>query len=93
MKAESNIVWIPIVGTIKAGPSGIAIQHFESYSLVDSKKIERDFEYCWLKITGDSMIGDMIANGDLALVKNNSIYENGSIGAVIIKREEKTLNT
>lgn len=35
----------------------------------------------------------MITNGDLALVKNNSIYENGAIGAVIIKREEKTLNT
>ena len=93
MKAESNIVQIPIVGTIKAGPNGIAEQHFEGYSPVDRKKIERDFEYCWLKITGDSMIGDMIANGDLALVKNNSIYENGSIGAVIIKREEKTLNT
>lgn len=36
---------------------------------MDSKKIERDFGYRWLKITGDSMIGDMIANGDLALVK------------------------
>lgn len=35
----------------------------------------------------------MIANGVLALVKRNYIYENSAIGAVIIKREEKTLNT
>lgn len=91
MKAESNIVQIPIIGTIKAGPNGIAEQHFEGYSPVDRKKIERDFEYYWLKITGDSMIGDMIANGDLALIKKTPIFENGDICAVIVDGEEGTL--
>ena len=91
MKAESNIVQIPIVGTIKAGPNGIAEQHFEGYSPVDRKKIEQDFEYYWLKITGDSMIGDMIADGDLALIKKTPMFENGDICAVIVDGEEETL--
>ena len=58
---------------------------------MDRDKIESDFDYYWLKVYGDSMIGDMIGAGDLALIKKTPIFENGDICAVIVDGEEGTL--
>lgn len=91
MRSEFNVIQVPVVGSIKAGPNGIAEENYDGFASVDRDKIESDFDYYWLKVYGDSMIGDMIGAGDLALIKKTLIFENGDICAVIVDGEEGTL--
>ncbi|UQS83518.1 helix-turn-helix domain-containing protein [Bombilactobacillus thymidiniphilus] len=86
-----SLVAIPIVGSIKAGPNGIAQLDFDGYASVTPSDIDRTFNYYWLKVSGKSMIGDGIYEGDLALIKQTSFFNNGDICAVIVDGEEGTL--
>ena len=81
----------PIVGTIKAGPNGIAQSNYSGYSKVSDEDIDQSYNYYWLRVIGDSMIGDGILEGDLALIKQTPEFENGNICAVIVDGEEGTL--
>lgn len=91
MRSEFNVIQVPVVGSIKAGPNGIAEENYNGFSSVDRDKIESDFDYYWLKVYGDSMIGDGILEGDLALIKQTPEFENRDICAVIVDGEEGTL--
>lgn len=86
-----GVVNYPIVGEIKAGPNGIAEKMYEGYSAVLSSDVDRSYEYFWLKVYGDFMVGDGILDGDLALIKQTPEFENDDICAVIVDGEEGTL--
>ena len=86
-----GIVDYPIVRSIKAGPNGIAQLDYSGYSAVLVKDIDQSYNYYWLRVVGDSMIGDGILEGDLALIKQTPEFENGDICAVIVDGEEGTL--
>ena len=86
-----GVVDYPIVGTIKAGPNGIAQLDYSGYSEVLVKNIDQSYNYYWLRVVGDSMTGDGILEGDLALIKQTPEFENGDICAVIVDGEEGTL--
>jgi repressor LexA len=87
---DSNIVEIPIYGTIKAGYDLIAEQNIIGYEVV-SKKLVSDGEYFYLIVKGDSMIGDGITDGCKVLIRRQNYVENGKIGVVLIDGEEATL--
>lgn len=82
---------IPIVGTVVAGPNGYAYQNIEGYEPVFDTEISKSAEYIWLKVSGESMIGDGINSGDLALIELCETINNGSIYAIIVNGEEGTL--
>lgn len=82
---------IPVVGTIKCGPDGLALSDPSGYEIVQKSEIGDPHDYFWLKTKGDSMIGDGIFDGDTALIKKDVEIENGKIYAVIIDGEEGTL--
>lgn len=88
---ETDIIKIPIVGTIKCGPNGLALSDHTGYGLVQKSEIGDPHDYFWLRTKGDSMIGDGIFDGDTALIKKDVDIENGKIYAVIIDGEEGTL--
>ncbi|MCK5164855.1 MAG: transcriptional repressor LexA [Desulfobacula sp.] len=77
---------IPIIGKIAAGAPILANQETEDYL-----KIPTDFlssgHYFALHVTGDSMKNIGINTGDIAIIRHQSIVENGEVAAVILEDE------
>lgn len=71
---------IPLLGKIAAGIPILAEENIEGY-MPCNNHIQADF--C-LRISGDSMIGARIFDGDIVYIKKQSIVENGEIAAVLI---------
>lgn len=74
----------PIYGTIKAGPGGFAYEDHEGDMIVGGSHALSDHNFIWLRVSGDSMIGDGIQSGDLALIDTDAETEcAGEILAVL----------
>jgi SOS-response transcriptional repressor LexA len=85
-----NLKRVPVIGTVAAGPNGIAFEEYLGTELVEESTIKGD-DYFFLKIKGDSMIGDGILPGDMALIKKTPQIEYGDIAVVIVNGEEGTI--
>ena len=74
---------LPIVGDIRCNPDGCyANEDLQGYLPVDPSFVGND---AFVLIThGDSMIGDGIFDGDLAIVEKNTYIRNGDIVAAIV---------
>ncbi|MCL6453588.1 MAG: helix-turn-helix domain-containing protein [Alicyclobacillus sp.] len=79
-------VRIPIIGTVTAGLTGLAFEEQLGTEFVDQDDL-RSGEYYWLKVKGDSMIGEGIFDGDLALFRVQPEVENGELAVVVIDGE------
>ncbi|MCM3413567.1 LexA family protein [Metabacillus litoralis] len=88
--ADDEFVKIPIIGSVKAGPNGLAYEDFQGYETTDKKSVNGG-KYKWLMVTGDSMIDEGILPGDLALLREQSDVEHGELAVVIIDNEEGTM--
>ena len=86
--AVDAIVSIPIVGTIRCGPGGLAYQDIEAY--VPAANVKHPSECFYLRVVGDSM-EPSITEGDLALIRKQDDVESGELAAVMINGEEGTL--
>ncbi|TLQ05438.1 helix-turn-helix domain-containing protein [Pediococcus stilesii] len=89
--SKNDMINIPVVGVIKAGPDGLAMQDYQGSEFAMKDDLDSSFEYFWLIVTGDSMVGDGINDGDYALIKKTTEFNNGDICAVIVDGEEGTL--
>lgn len=87
---DTDIVQIPIYGTIKAGYDHVAEQNIVGYKLAAKKDVTNG-EYFYLIVKGDSMIDEGIREGMHVLVKKQNFVENGKIGVVIVNDDEATL--
>lgn len=83
-----NVVEIPVVGTIRCGPGGLAMQEIDGY--MPAANVKNPSECFYLRIVGDSM-APRIQEGDLALVRRQPDVESGELAAVVIDGEEGTL--
>lgn len=86
--AVDAIISIPIVGTIRCGPGGLAYQDIEAY--VPAANVKHPSECFYLRVVGDSM-EPSITEGDLALIRKQDDVESGELAAVVINGEEGTL--
>jgi repressor LexA len=64
----SRSVSLPIVGTVRAGHLSTAVEDIQGYFSVDSLAVKGG-DCFFLRVSGDSMIGAGIFDGDLALVR------------------------
>lgn len=87
----NNLIDIPVIGTIKAGPNGLAMQDHLGMEFVNKDDIDMSYDYFWLVVSGDSMTGDGIYDKDYAMIKRTTEFNNGDICAVIVDGEEGTL--
>lgn len=71
----SRSVSLPIAGTVRAGHLSPAIEDIQGYFSVDSAAVKGGNCF-FLKVSGDSMIGAGIFDGDLALVRPQPIANN-----------------
>ncbi len=87
----NSLIDIPVIGTIKAGPNGLAMQDHLGMEFVNKDDIDMSYDYFWLVVSGDSMTGDGIYDKDYAMIKRTTEFNNGDICAVIVDGEEGTL--
>ncbi|MGP1470010.1 MAG: LexA family transcriptional regulator [Schwartzia sp. (in: firmicutes)] len=80
---------VPIIGTVRCGPGGLAYEHIDEYMTIDASY--NPAEMRGFRAEGDSMIGDGIYDGDLCLIRLQPEIENGAIAVVVIDREEGCL--
>ncbi|MFH1550992.1 MAG: transcriptional repressor LexA [Planctomycetota bacterium] len=80
---------VPLVGRIAAGRPIEAIENPQTVDL--SALIPRDKECYLLRVKGDSMIDEHIADGDYVIVEKRETARDGQIVVAIINDNEATL--
>lgn len=94
LKPNPNIIpikelkMIPIYGPIKAGTPSLADNEIIGY---EPFAVENPEGHFFLKVSGDSMVGSRICDGDLVLIKKQLAAEDGEIVAVLIDGNDSTL--
>jgi len=86
MEISSSYRLVPVVGRVRAGDPSLAFEDFQVEIVLD-RSLAGGNETFFLRVKGDSMIGDHIRDGDLALVVPQSVVENGEIAVVLIDDE------
>lgn len=79
---------IPILGRISAGLPLYADQHIEGYTYTE---LNHGGEYFALRVTGDSMTAARINEGDILIVRQQDIVENGEIAVVLVNGDDATV--
>lgn len=87
---NEKMVNIPLLGLIAAGQPIEAIQNKETIA-VPQNKLPRSGEFYALRVIGNSMLDENIKDGDIVLVKQQSIAENGQKVVALIDNYEATL--
>jgi repressor LexA len=84
-----RLVRVPLLGRVAAGELTLAVEEREETIGLDPDLFPSSGadDLFALQVTGDSMIGAGIADGDLAVVSRNSDYWNGDIVVAIVDDE------
>ncbi|MDR0516376.1 MAG: transcriptional repressor LexA [Fibromonadaceae bacterium] len=82
--AQENVLSLPIIGRIAAGSPILAEENIEDTLAVDKSMLPRSSEIFVLRVYGDSMSGDGILDGDLAIIRMQKNAERGQIVAAVI---------
>ena len=82
----TSTVSVPIIGRVRAGLPTLAVEEIEGYCNVDKSWVP-DKGCFFLRVVGDSMIGDHILEGDLALIRPQVTAENKDIVVALIDDE------
>ncbi len=78
---------IPLIGTIACGMPIFAEENIETEIPVSTKLLRQSRRYFFLRAQGDSMNQKGINDGDLVLLEETNIPENGKIVAALINDE------
>jgi repressor LexA len=85
-RVENNAVVLPLIGMVRAGLPQLAMEEVEAHIAVDSSLVKSKESFL-LRVKGDSMIEAHIVEGDLVVVRPQSIAENGEIVVALIDGE------
>lgn len=79
---------IPIIGSVKCGPNGLAFEYLEGYILVGENYTGDIIAF---RCRGDSMKDMGIGDGDIAIVRKQEDVECGELAVIVINGDEGTL--
>ncbi len=79
---------LPLAGTIAAGTPVLAVEDMER---VDFAPLFREEDHFCLRVKGDSMIDDQIAEGDFAVIRRQRTARDGDIVAALVDGSDATL--
>ena len=88
--APAPLVQLPSLGAVRAGYGGAVFQEVVGYEPATASSIQPGEEYCWLRVTGDSMT-PLLNEGDLVLVRKQPAVDSGDYAVAIINEEEGTV--
>ncbi len=89
-KKKSNLISIPLLGTIAAGEPIEAIENKERIK-VSKSQLSKSGKHFALKVSGDSMIEEGIFDNDIVIIREQPIVENGETAVALINDNEVTL--
>jgi repressor LexA len=95
LTAGGDDVEVPLIGQIAAGVPVDAIEVAEETFLLPRRLVGRGLLFM-LRVKGDSMTGAAITDGDLVVVRQQEVAENGEIVAARLDRDgtcEATVKT
>ncbi|MEQ1502969.1 MAG: transcriptional repressor LexA [Myxococcota bacterium] len=81
------ITVVPVLGRIAAGLPLLAEQNYEGSVRVDASMLPPGGKVFGLVVTGDSMIGDGILDGDTLFVRQKTDARDGEIAVVMVDGE------
>jgi DNA (cytosine-5)-methyltransferase 1 len=90
-KEIRTIIDLPILGYITAGEPLEAVEEPIGSISIASNTIGNPRDYYALKVSGNSMIEEGIFDGDIVVIKKQSVAENGQTVVAIIDGNEATL--
>ncbi|MCL2282011.1 MAG: transcriptional repressor LexA [Fibromonadales bacterium] len=82
--SAANTMHLPIIGRIAAGTPILAEQNIEDTLILDKSMFPRNSEVFALRVQGDSMAGDGILSGDIAVIRAQENAERGQIIAALV---------
>ena len=82
---------VPIVGRVAAGLPILAQENIEDWITVDDPP--RSATVFALRVSGDSMIGAGILDGDVVIVRQQDTADDGDIVVALVDDEEATVKT
>ena len=88
--SNTDLVKLPILGTVKAGYNYMAQENWIGYVDVEKDFLKDGSEYFALKITGDSMSPTLLEN-DIVIIRKQDDFENGDIVVAIVNGNEATI--
>lgn len=89
-KTVDDFIQIPLKGTIAAGQPIEAIEERETIA-VPKINLSKTSDLFALRVSGDSMIGENISDGDIVIIKSQSTADNGQKVVALIDNCEVTL--
>ncbi len=75
---------VPLVGRIAAGTPVLAAEHIEDYLPVPADYTRGGGTHFALRVTGDSMIGAGILDGDVVVIRQQDAANDGDIVAALV---------
>lgn len=91
IKQIQSVISVPVIGTIAAGYPIEAIEDIQEYISVVNAELKSSDGYYALRVSGDSMMDEGIFDGDVVIIKKQSVAENGQTVVAIIDDNEATL--
>lgn len=88
--SNTDLVKIPLLGTVKAGYDYMSQENWTGYVDVEKDIVKGGQEYFALKVHGDSMSPTLIED-DIVIIKKQHDFENGDIIVAIINGDEATI--
>lgn len=78
---------LPLLGRVAAGPPILAIEEREGTVAVDRERSGARPGDFVLRVRGDSMVGEHILDGDLVIVRPQTVAENGALVVALVGEE------
>jgi len=88
---SKQMISVPLLGTIAAGQPIEAVEEKEAIAIPQSILPKEHTNIYALRVSGTSMIDENINDGDIILVKQQNIAENGQKVVALIDNHEATL--
>lgn len=84
---------LPVMGQIAAGVPIEAISQVHHHVAVPSQMLSSGKQHYALEVKGDSMIEAGINNGDVVIIRETEVADNGDIVVALVEDHEATLKT
>ena len=89
----NELISIPLLGTVAAGQQVEMFEQQNESIAIPKTKIKSNQNYFALKVIGQSMIEKNINDGDIVLIKEQNIANNGDNVVALIDNSDTTLKT
>jgi len=90
-RKNQETIEVPLAGVIAAGQPIEAIESYNETITVPKNEVGKFGKFYALQVAGNSMVDDGIYDGDIVIVRQQSVAENGQTVVAIINDNEATL--